>query len=281
MTRELFSLWIGGSLSLYEQMCFASFVKSGYQVHLFTYENVKSVPAGVQILDAREIVPIENRWSNPGAGGSWADFSNQFRYRAIRETGFVWIDADVLAGKQPITAIDGYVMGRESPEMVNGAVLGAPSTSNFLKQLEKKAEVPNLESYVWGSLGPRLITSVVEELDLLDKVQPSTAFYPVQACDSWKFFDPQSADELWEIEHSSSGIHLWNEEFRRARLPVKSFAPPTGSFLGQLLSRLEIAAEEIPRVGDSWGRKTWRHQLNRNSSVVSKIINKTKIVVGL
>ena len=56
MSNIIQSLWIGKELSVMEQMCLSSFVKNGHEVHLYTYDNVKNIPEGVQIKDGNDIL---------------------------------------------------------------------------------------------------------------------------------------------------------------------------------------------------------------------------------
>jgi phosphatidylserine/phosphatidylglycerophosphate/cardiolipin synthase-like enzyme len=51
-------LWIG-ELSKLERMALASFVANGHTVHLYAYDDLAGVPDGVQVIDAREILPEE------------------------------------------------------------------------------------------------------------------------------------------------------------------------------------------------------------------------------
>jgi hypothetical protein len=92
-------LWIG-ELSKLERMALASFVANGHIVHLYAYDELAGVPAGVQVIDAREILPEERIFRygpEAGAGeGSLANFANLFRYKLLYERGGWWVDADVV-----------------------------------------------------------------------------------------------------------------------------------------------------------------------------------------
>ncbi len=57
MSNIIQSLWIGKELSKIEQLCIASFIYHGCVFHLYTYEKVANVPAGVVLMDANEIIP--------------------------------------------------------------------------------------------------------------------------------------------------------------------------------------------------------------------------------
>jgi hypothetical protein len=59
-TRDVGTLWIGGSLSWMEQLCLKSFVDQGQKITLFSYETIPNVPQGVIQRDGRDILDTED-----------------------------------------------------------------------------------------------------------------------------------------------------------------------------------------------------------------------------
>ena len=53
------SLWIGNKLSLMEIYSIKSYLRLGYDFHLYTYEPVKNVPRGTKIKDGSKILSKE------------------------------------------------------------------------------------------------------------------------------------------------------------------------------------------------------------------------------
>ena len=53
------SLWIGPSLSVMERLVIRSFLDHGHSFHLYTYDEVGSIPAGTVVRPAAEILPVE------------------------------------------------------------------------------------------------------------------------------------------------------------------------------------------------------------------------------
>src|SRR5690349_14550149 len=90
-------LWIGDRFSTLERLCVASFLAHGHGVHLYAYGPVDGVPEGAQLRDAREILPAERIYTYAsGFGqGSPSAFSNEFRYKLLRDRGGVWSDTDI------------------------------------------------------------------------------------------------------------------------------------------------------------------------------------------
>jgi hypothetical protein len=50
------SFWTGPPLSNMEIMSIKSFLKNGYEYHLYVYENIENIPDGVVVMDANEII---------------------------------------------------------------------------------------------------------------------------------------------------------------------------------------------------------------------------------
>src|SRR4051812_10885773 len=86
-------LWIG-QLSPLEQLCIRSFIVQGHPYHLYTYDALDNVPAGVTLQDAGQILPKSLIFRNQlGKGkGSVAAFSDLFRYKLLLERGGWWVD---------------------------------------------------------------------------------------------------------------------------------------------------------------------------------------------
>ena len=87
------TLWHGGALSVFEELSLTSFVRCGHEVELYSYDDV-SVPHGVRLCDASEIMPLSEVYSYPHgiATGSFAAFSNLFRFKLLHRKGGIWSD---------------------------------------------------------------------------------------------------------------------------------------------------------------------------------------------
>ena len=93
------TLWIGKELSELENLCISSYIKNGYDFHLYAYDEISNVPEDCIILDANSILDESEVFCyNVGQGkGSFSAFSNLFRYKLLFEEGGVWTDTDVIS----------------------------------------------------------------------------------------------------------------------------------------------------------------------------------------
>ena len=89
--------WHGASLSLQEYICISSFVKNGFKVRVYSYNNL-TIPEGAELSDASEILPVTDlrKYTQAGMSGNLAAFSDAFRYHLIDKRGGWWFDTDVI-----------------------------------------------------------------------------------------------------------------------------------------------------------------------------------------
>jgi hypothetical protein len=249
------TLWIEGHLGPIERLCLASFVAHGHQVTLFAYGDITGLPPGVIQVDARTILPEAEARANRYENGSYALFSNLFRYELLRRGLGLWVDTDVVC-VQPIRASEEFVAGWESPDFINGAVLFAEVGSAFIADALTAFRSGRIPAWApWhkvlhcyarqllgqpipatalphGTFGPKGVTALAKRHGLTSLAQPREVFYPVPPRSARKVFDPdyRLADV---VRPTTLAIHLWNEKLR----DIKHTAPPVGSLLRSLYER--------------------------------------------
>src|SRR5688572_29281920 len=120
-------LWVGPSLSPLERACIASFLQHGHQFELYVYGPVTGVPDGCRLEDAASILPADRVFvhTDGEAQGSVAAFADVFRYELLHRRGGWWVDLDVFC-LSPALPDAGFVIGRQSQNVINGAILRAP-----------------------------------------------------------------------------------------------------------------------------------------------------------
>jgi hypothetical protein len=213
----------------FEHLCLSSFARGGYAVRVFTYDPDLVIPAGTERVDAREVLPEAAVFENLRERGTYAAFSNIFRYRLLQLEDTTWVDTDVMLVGDSLPA-GPYLFGYEDPGYVNSAILRAPTDSPFLHYLYDMATAVDPAELEWGQIGPRLVTEAVTQLELHHLVQPIDVLYPVHYREVGILFDPLRREEVDRRLARASTLHLWNEIMRRGGA-VKEHRPPRDSWL--------------------------------------------------
>lgn len=232
------ALWIGPRLSLVERTCLASFVHFGHDLQLHCYDEVQGVPAGVRVVDASRTVPRAFVRPNRGGRGkgSFAAFSDIFRYACLAEHGGVYVDCDVVCLRREFPTGD-FVVGRQDDGSLCGAVLGLARGSAEAKHLLFEALSIGVDRVRWSQIGPQLVTRIVDLYQRQSEVLGPTAFYAVQFQDYVDFVLPGACGRVVQRIADSPACHLWNEKFRRAGWN-KDVLPPPGSWLRERITAL-------------------------------------------
>lgn len=228
------ALWIGNKLGPISVCCLKSFLMRGHEVHLHTYGEIEDLPAGVKCVDANAIVP-ESKIIKHNKTGSYALFSDLFRYELMKKTDGIYVDCDVYCLKPVHIPAHGVLLGYESDRSINGAILRIPAESPLLNSLLDAAYNPyyvpawyskrrkatlkfkkfiglgrSIADMPWGVIGPLAISYYVYQLNLTHYIQPIDIFYPVHYQCVSKFINPGL-----DIEDITSKntlcVHLYNE----------------------------------------------------------------------
>src|SRR5690606_2869061 len=100
----------------------------GHSVFLHTYNEIEDLPQGVVILDANLIIP-KNKIIKHKKTGSYALFSDIFRYELLKKIDGLYVDCDVYCLKPIEKPESGYLLSFEDDKLINGAVLALPKDS--------------------------------------------------------------------------------------------------------------------------------------------------------
>lgn len=271
--REVGTVWIGGSLSWMEQLCLKSFVDQGQKITLFSYADIPNVPEGVICRDGRDILDTDD-FIKYEKKDSFALFADYFRIHMIAQNpGMIWVDTDVYCHR-PMAYDSDYVLGFELPgeHRVNNAVLGLPADcamlADMLDFMQDRHAVPpflkqslqeeyraaaaagapvHVSQQPWGVWGPLMVTHFAHKHQILDKVQPLDAFYPITFPDRLKFLRPAGRVEKL-LSPRTTALHLWASN-KRELGRRHGGVPPEGSYLAALLARHDIQPETAPITG--------------------------------
>jgi len=250
VTADCVTLWIGERMGAVERACLLSVMRQGHGVALYCYRTPDGIPAGLELRDASEILAESKVFT--GRNGSFAAFSDWFRYELLKRGLGTWVDTDMYLLRH-LEMRAPYLFGEESPGIINNAILRLPANSPILPPLLAPFEKggvprgltwrqrlplhiqqilrgkPDLSGLPWGSTGPLAISALAREFDLASHALASDVFYPA----SWRepdwIKDPSLTLEQM-ITERTVGIHLWNECIKG----YKNDPAPAGSFLARL-----------------------------------------------
>lgn len=215
-------LWLGGPLSTLERLSLASFLHNGHAVHLYAYDDIADVPEGTMLMDAGEIISLADmRTMTSGERhGSWAPFSNIFRYKLLHERGGIWCDTDVVCLKALDFAVNADYFfasefafvppGEKSQTIATSCAMCTPAGSPLMKDCLGSALAVDLRSADWGASGVALLRNKLPQYQLTRALLQPNVFCPVS---NWKF--TMLLSELHTLPFDSYAIHFYNEMWRK------------------------------------------------------------------
>jgi len=231
-------LWIGPRLSALERLSVASFLANGHPVRLYTYGKVEGVPAGAEVLPGEAIVPGSVVFANPsGFGqGSFAGFSNLFRFQLLFDHGGLWCDIDIVclrpfelgASRPVVVASERLPPDPGVPPgacQMNGCFLRAPPGNAAIGACLEAAQSADKKRFAWGDLGPRLVTRIFVEHGLQSAALPPEAVCPV---DWWNAKELVTAP--FEPPAGTAALHCWNEMWRANGLDKDARYAPDSAY---------------------------------------------------
>jgi hypothetical protein len=164
-------LWVEGELSRLARLGLTSFLRHGYAVNLWTYDqSVNST--GATLREAASIMPKPD--------GALAGFTDMFRYRLLSLHGGVWADVDIIAltgdPDLPVAPAIGTERRRplrhrfvsatgDSTTQLNNCFIVSPVPSNdglMAKAWRLASALPG-KDITWGNVGPHLVNKLMLE----------------------------------------------------------------------------------------------------------------------
>lgn len=258
--EQFHTFWAGAPLSAYEELGLASLLARGQRIRLYSYDKALRVPDGVERVDANEVLPADRIFGfvHPNGETSPTLHANLFRYEALRRFGGWYCDLDiVLVGDHP--PVTDVYFAREDKTFVNNAVLRFPPGAPLMVAAAEAAR-GFMASAEWGVSGPKLLTRLIEEHGLSQMALPWTAAYPVRTTEVAQLFLPEHREELEDRAAGADFVHLWNQIWRRVRIP-KELGPPEGSFLDSLFRSFGIRVAPAGRMS-AQAVASWFHEFN-------------------
>lgn len=234
----LHMLWVNGELTKLEILSLSSFVKNRFSVNLWTYNSQISVPSGVNVRDARDIIPEERVFYSKS--GSLAPFSDLFRYKVLLAEPGLWCDADVIC----LTSASEFLsIGTEAflvserlsvpgSLKVNGNVIFSPDKADqeFVKLALTISESLDPAKISGLEIGPKLMTNLFQSFPSLRPRVMHPKF--ANGINPWDC--PEALlKPKGRIPKGAIFVHCFNEIWRQKGID-KNGAYPKGSIMWNL-----------------------------------------------
>lgn len=230
------TFWAGQAMSAFEASCLTSFVRQGYELTVYSYDDLADLPPGTTLRHAGEIV--DERFLDAfliKGKPSLSHFSDLFRYRLFQKTGAIWVDSDLYLLRPIAIDLPPTVLAREDGVALCGAVMRLDPHDPALARLVARTEAVAGRNLVWGETGPRLLTELFGP-EVVGRAFGPELFYPVHYDDFWKVFLPEFHDECASLCQESYTLHLWNNIVTKVGI-WKDVLPPEGSYLERIFVR--------------------------------------------
>jgi len=249
--RIVNGLWIGNSLSKLELLTISSFLSHGHDFHLWVYSDLATpLPRDVALRDAAEIMPRESVYrrmtmdEETGVGrGSFAGFSDLFRYKLLYQTGGYWADMDITC-LRPLDFPEPYVFRAHRVGVV-GNLMKCPPRSELMSRTFERARRKIDSDWHFGN---RVLSETIVEFGL-------TRYIREDICNADRWFDCVRwlVEEDRPIPSEFYAIHWINEFWRTvaqdagyyrgkklaAKIPEKDNAKP-GTTLARLYTKYNL-----------------------------------------
>lgn len=237
MNTTVNGLWIQGELGALEQLTIKSFISCGFEFHLWTYASeCINAPDGTIVRNAGEIIPDNMIFSYKNTNihghgkGSFAGFSDIFRYKLLYEYGGIWTDMDITCLK-PFNITEAYFFRyHHKAGAVGNFIKCPPKSALMLRCYERSIAEINSGNTNW-MLPIQILNDGIKEYGLtayIHKISNNDSFPEVARLLSCSVKIPED----WKI------IHWMNEELRRMKISKEQCLPD--SQLKVLYSHFQI-----------------------------------------
>ena len=215
--RVINGLWIGKHLSIIEILCISSYINCGHEFHLWVYEKPETaLPLKTKLCDANLIIPESKAFSYRNTNqfghgkGSWAGFSDIFRYKLLHDKGGWWTDMDVICLKY-LDFNEEYVFRSHQDFAVIGNIMKCPIGSIFMQQCYNEASKKVNENNTDWNLPIKILNENIVIFELQKYIKTFTN------PDDWNFVKKLIYKNI-NIPEDWKAIHLLNEEWRKNKI---------------------------------------------------------------
>ncbi len=258
-SKTINALWIGNHLSPLELLTIHSFIEHGHEFKLWLYDELETIlPSGTLVGDAHEIIPREKVFSYKNSNqyghgkGSYAGFSDIFRYKLLYEHGGWWVDMDIACLKH-LDFDKPYFFRKHHELKAVGNVMKCPRGSLLMQRCYEEAiETVTEQNTDWH-----------KPIDILNKHITALQLegYIVKDISNQDHWDDTSRF-IWSYEELPEHwhfLHWQNEEWRNQQVSKTNFYH--NSTLAELLCKYGL----YQRPAGLW--QQWKNELLFSSTV--------------
>ena len=226
------SLWIGNELLPQHVISINSFLQNGFEYNLYTYDEVKNIPSGVNVLDGNVILPESEIWYYQKGfnRGSPSGFANLWRCQFLYEYGGLWVDTDIVLLK-PFDLNKKYIFISELNEkgnttVTNCLIYSQSTTASIWSEVIDNISYRNKDRVMHGETGPDLLNYLVTKHKLEKYVLPPSTFCSIGYFETLKLIDGS------QLSRDAIGIHLCDAKSKLNDIDKKTY--PHVSIIEQL-----------------------------------------------
>ncbi len=256
---RLNSLWVGEQLGYIENLCLKSAMRVGHEFVLYSYtpDSLKGVPRGVEVRDAREVMPEKNllRYSDSGSVALGANF---FRYHLLAKGLGYWVDMDFCFLK-PFDFTERAVMGFEYEGWINNAVMYIPQDHAMVSDLLTMPATNRcppwfgprrqlsyywtrltkgtieVQDMPWGTYSAGMVTYLAKKHGLAESAQPPSVFYPLRWSEAKLLYeDEEKISDT--IKDDTCAVHMWHSRLE----DLSKSPPPKNSFMHRMCEMCNV-----------------------------------------
>jgi hypothetical protein len=246
---ETHMFWAYGDLRRLETIAVSSFLKNGYHLNIWTYGEISNAPRGANLRNARDVLPEKMVFLN--RRGSYASFSDLFRYTVLNTIGGLYSDTDVIAiTPAPELPTVPFLVTERTRDSIQRKIKNLLNRNHISQKINnniifnpspRKGNIVDLafafserfpkQEINWPELGPDLMTAITQIYQNHEyKIMPPNF---ANSIDWWKCPDALLRPRFY-LAGGASFLHCFSEMWRMAGIDVNTAYPP-----GSLMAMFE------------------------------------------
>jgi len=237
---EIANFFWEGELSILEKACIKSFINNGFQVKLWSYNNLQF--DGAESCDASKVLNYDSIASlcyhddlngKTKTQSSLAAFSDIIRVALINEVGGGWwFDTDCFCLKtasefKKLRGNRKLCAGIQNDSYIANGVL-------YINEEYSKIYLNDILAFVhsmkdshkeWGVFGPDFLMNFVNKYEVKKGIFPKERFYEIGWNEFDYFVDPNLCNKAKERLNGSYVCHIYTTSFNTRNLDKNTYYP--------------------------------------------------------